>query len=86
MEITTSAGINGRVARQIRLELGLSQREFWGAVDVKQSVSSKYESGMRRIPDPIKTLLFIRYVAGLRHDLNTEQGAAEFMELTGKRA
>lgn len=80
MPIETANDITGPVARKLRTMRGMSQREFWGAVGVQQAVSSKYENGLR-LPNTIKTLVFIRYVAGIEHDLGTAEGAAKLRQL-----
>ena len=80
MKIRTDSDISGPIAKGMRLKLGLSQPDFWGAVRVKQSIASKYESGLR-LPDPIKLLLFIRYVAGVNLDPGTPAGAASLRRL-----
>lgn len=43
-----------------RMELGLNQTEFWGAIGVNQSVGSRYETG-RTIPRPVLMLLKLKY-------------------------
>lgn len=44
-----------------RLELGLTQHQFWGAVSVSQTCGSRYESG-RAMPKPVMTLLKLAYL------------------------
>ncbi len=44
-----------------RLELGLTQEQFWGAVSVSQTCGSRYESG-RTIPQPVLVLLDLTYM------------------------
>lgn len=82
--IETANDITGPVARQLRAVRGMSQREFWGAIGVQQAVSSKYENGLR-LPNAIKTLVFIRYVAGIEHDLSTVEGAAMLRQLAASK-
>ncbi len=45
----------------IRDRLGLSQRDFWGPLGVKQSGGSRYENG-RSMPKPVEMLLGIVYL------------------------
>ena len=51
--------------RKVRTKLNMNQREFWLPVGVQQSTSSRYESGERPIPKPVRLLLLIAY--GTRH-------------------
>lgn len=83
MDVTTDQDITGQLAKKLRLDRGLSQPKFWGAIGVKQSVASKYESGQRRLPSPIRSMLFIRYVAGITLDPSTTDGAAALRKLAG---
>lgn len=76
MEIKTDQDITHITVKQLRHNLGLSQKKFWGAVGVKQASASWYERG-RNIPSAIRKLIFIRYVAGLAHDTGTRKGANE---------
>lgn len=80
MRISTDKDIIGESVRMMRSQLGLSQRAFWGGIGVKQPIGSKYEAGLR-IPDPIKSLIFIRYVAGIRADTGTREGAQQLIKL-----
>ena len=82
--ISTANDITGPVARQLRVMRGMSQREFWGAIGVKQAIGCRYELGFR-VPGPIKTLVFIRYVAGIEHDLSTVEGAAMLRQLAASK-
>jgi transcriptional regulator with XRE-family HTH domain len=41
--------------RRLREKLGLSQKEFWGRVQISQSGGSRYEAG-RRLPPPVREL------------------------------
>ena len=80
MKIKTDRDITGPVAKELRTKLGLSQPAFWGPVGVKQSVASKYESGLR-LPDSVRSMLFIRYVAGIEHSPSTQEGAQALRKL-----
>ena len=47
--------------KTLRLELGLTQAEFWSPVGVSQSGGSRYESG-RKLPTSIDALLHLVHV------------------------
>ncbi len=47
--------------KELRKSLGLSQPAFWGAVDVAQNTGSRYESGLPKMPKPVKLLLCTVY-------------------------
>jgi transcriptional regulator with XRE-family HTH domain len=50
--------------RELRLQLGLNQLEFWSAVGVTQSGGSRYEND-RRISRPVMELLRLRYLLNI---------------------
>ncbi len=56
--------------KEIREASGLSQVRFWGAIGVKQSAGSDYEKG-QRMPEPVRRLLVMHYVAGIPTDATT---------------
>jgi len=80
MKIRTEEDITGPIAKSMRVKLGLTQPEFWGAVRVKQPVASRYEAGLR-LPDPVRLLLFVRYVAGIELKCNSKAGANRLCRL-----
>lgn len=47
--------------RELRLERGMTQHEFWSPLGVTQSAGSRYESG-RGIPAPVRELLRLAHV------------------------
>ncbi len=47
--------------RELRLERGMTQHEFWSPLGVNQSAGSRYESG-RGIPAPVQELLRLAHV------------------------
>lgn len=81
MKITTAADINGAALRWLRARAGLSQAAFWSVVGKEQSTGANYETGGRPIPQAIRTLIFIHYVAGIELDASTEEGAAAMHRL-----
>jgi hypothetical protein len=48
--------------KDMRLKLRMNQTDYWRGVGVTQSCGSRYESG-RRIPQPICTLIDLRFGA-----------------------
>lgn len=49
----------------LRLQLGLTQSDFWSPVGVSQSGGSRYESG-RKLPASISALLHLVHIEGFR--------------------
>lgn len=47
--------------RELRLERGMTQHEFWSPLGVTQSAGSRYEAG-RGIPAPVRELLRLAHV------------------------
>lgn len=81
MEIKTEKDITGEVAKQLREKAGETQAVFWKAVGLTQSGGSRYESGLT-IPKPVRQLLYIRYVAGLKLDTTTTEGCERIKRLS----
>lgn len=50
--------------RAMRRKMDLNQQEFWGAVGVKQSGGSRYESG-RAVPQQVAELVRLRHGLGI---------------------
>jgi transcriptional regulator with XRE-family HTH domain len=55
--------ITGAKAKELRIERGMTQKEFWVPVGVQQSVGARYESGAR-IPQPTRILIESTYMGG----------------------
>lgn len=49
---------------QLRKQLYMNQKDFWGAIGVTQSAGSRYESG-KSIPQPVSELLRLVYLEQL---------------------
>jgi DNA-binding transcriptional regulator YiaG len=47
--------------RKVRTKFNMNQAEFWNPVGVQQTTASRYESGERPIPKPVRLLLLIAY-------------------------
>jgi DNA-binding transcriptional regulator YiaG len=56
-----SKNIDGERMRKLRSKLGLKQGEFWARLGVTQSAGSRYETGGRRLPEPLKKLIELAY-------------------------
>ncbi len=52
---------NGERAHKLRVKLKLRQDEFWPRVGVTQSAGSRYETGSRRLPLPLRMLIELAY-------------------------
>jgi len=85
MDIKTEADITGAVAKRLREQAGLTQNRFWEPLGITQSGGCRYEAG-QPIPKPIRILVFANYVAALRIDPSTPEGAAALMRLARLQA
>ncbi len=79
MNITESE-ITSQVARELRKSRGLTQREFWRAVGVQQSVGARYEQDVS-IPHAVRILIVAHYVSGVKINTATPEGVAELSRL-----
>ena len=52
---------DGEQMRKLRRKLRLKQGEFWPRVGVTQSAGSRYETGGRKLPQPLKKLIELAY-------------------------
>lgn len=75
MQIHTEKDITPAAARALREREGLSQAAFWTPLGITAASGWRYEGG-RSINKPVRTLVFMRYVAGLPIDASTQSGAA----------
>ena len=83
MDITmmTQDQITGPVTREMRVKLGMTQKDFWAPAGVQQSVACRYETGDVAIPKSVRILLVAHYIAGLNIDASTKAGIAELAKL-----
>lgn len=81
MKITTEADIDGEAVRFLRSRTKMSQAAFWPTVGAKQPTGANYETGVNVIPQSVRILIFVKYVAGIDLDVSTEAGAAELQRL-----
>lgn len=80
--IQTEQDITPEVAKTLRVASELTQREFWGSVGSNQASGHWFEVGKRKnIPRPIRTLIFLRYVARIDLDVSTPGGAAAMIRI-----
>lgn len=95
MTVRIEADITPEVARQLRHDASLTQREFWGSVGSNQASGHWFEVGKRkRIPKPIRILIFLRYIAKFEIDAGdpttadvlTRIGTEISAKLTAERA
>lgn len=82
----TEDQITGTIAKVLRKSLKHSQWRFWNAVGVTQSGGCRYEQEEMSIPQPVRILIFARYIAGLEIDASTTQGARELVRLAHLQA
>jgi transcriptional regulator with XRE-family HTH domain len=80
MDIKTESDVDGAAAKRLREQMGLSQKAFWAPMGITQSGGCRYENG-HPMPKPIRILVFVNYVAGLRLDAGTPDGAGRLMRL-----
>lgn len=81
MKILTETDIDGAAARWLRQQAGLSQAAFWASLGAKQPTGANYETGGNLIPQPVRILMFVKYVAKLNLDVTTEAGAEALVKL-----
>ncbi len=84
MKLQTDSEIDGPAAKRLRAESGMGQRKFWARIGVSQTTGHYYEGG-RRIPKPVRTLLFLNYVAGIDVDTGSIEGAERARQLAAPR-
>jgi len=71
MNVRLETEITPEIAKQLRLDSNLTQREFWSAVGSNQASGHWFEVGKRkRIPKPIRMLIFLRYIAKFEINLD----------------
>lgn len=85
MEIKTANDLDQDAVKRIRKQLGMTQEAFWVPLGITQAAGCKYENGWT-IPKPIRILVFLNYVAGLRTDAFTRDGVASLMRLSRLQA
>lgn len=82
MDITTENDITPEVAKQLRLDSSMTQRAFWSSVGSNQASGHWFEVGKRKcIPRPIRTLIFLRYVAKIDFDVSAPTSAAAMLRI-----
>lgn len=86
MDLLTEQDITGAVAKAIRLELGMTQNDFWGPLGRSKKQASNYENEFhdRPLPDIIRMLVFIRYYLGFNFDISSPQGVKEAKVAMGR--
>ena len=77
----TQDDITGPMARDLRKQRGMTQKQFWNPVGVQQSVGTRYEQGAP-MPEPVRILLASVYVGGLTIDARTADGMADLARLS----
>lgn len=82
IEIKSEKDMTGALAKTLRKSLGLSQPAFWLPVGVSQPSASRYERERETISaEPVRILLFARYVAGVEIDAATPEGIRKLKRL-----
>lgn len=77
----TEDQITGPVARDMRLKLGMTQKDFWAPVGVTQSVACRYETSDVAVPRPVRILLVAHYISGVKIDVSTKESVADLARL-----
>lgn len=80
MEIRTEQEIDGAKLKRLREQAGLSQKAFWTPIGITQPAGCRYENGSP-MPRSIRILVYANYVAGLRIDASSQEGAERLMRL-----
>jgi transcriptional regulator with XRE-family HTH domain len=60
----TATPMTGEQIRQLRLDKGVNQSDFWGKLGVTQSAGSRYESD-RQLPKPTAALFRLVHEEGI---------------------
>lgn len=47
--------------RKFRQSTGMSQKDFWGAMDLSVGKGCRYETGVTALPNHIRRLVFLQY-------------------------
>ena len=63
-KIAPLKGMLKQPPKELRLQLGMTQADFWTPVGVSQSGGSRYESG-RKLPPAISALLHLVHIQGV---------------------
>lgn len=63
--IQTDKGVTGLLARKIRRDLEMPQKEFWGRIGVGHCGGARLEKQSDPLRTPERMLLFINYVLGI---------------------
>lgn len=79
--MTTEDQITGPIARKMREELGLTQKQFWEPVGVAQSVACRYETANVPVPRAVRILVVARYIGGLEIDASSEAGVRDLVRV-----
>lgn len=79
MDLLTEKDITGAVAKALRLDLDMTQNEFWGPLGRSKKQASNYENEFHNkpLPDIIRMMVFIRYYLGFDFDISSPQGVQE---------
>lgn len=85
MNIKTEQQIDGAAAKYLREKAGMSQKAFWGEFGMTQSGGCRYENGSP-MPKTIRTMIFMKHVAGLSIDATTDDGAEALFRLAKLQA
>lgn len=81
-QIKNETEVNGEVARELRIALGMTQNEFWSRIGVSQAAACRFETDKQgSMRKPIRTLFFARYISGLNIDATTPEGVRELKRL-----
>lgn len=81
MNIRTEQDITSATALELRKASGLNQTEFWEGVGSNQGSGHLFENNKRKgIPKPIRTLIFLKHVAGMPVGVSTEGEAASVVK------
>lgn len=72
MEVTNPDQLCGSLVRQMRLEAGKTQGEFWGPLGVHKDRAITYENGRHKIGKPLQILIYLHHVCRFPVDLPHE--------------
>lgn len=81
VNVRNESDIDAEAATYLRRVRLLTQAEFWLPIGVSQPRGHRYEIGSNKMPECVRKLLFVRYVAGLDLDDPKQEGFRELKRL-----
>ena len=65
--------LTGEDLRTLRMSMGMSLKDFWGAAGYSLSRGCAYETGKTDIPGHVRRLMYLQYVLGIPTDIDSQE-------------